>query len=154
MLLSVPPSIAVPETAGAPTDTGGASTTAVEALVAGTAPASLEASTTARMNLPASASASSYVEPVPTAEHPTPGASQRSHEYEYVIVAVPSHVPSLTDSVSPERVVPVTAGSTEFDGSAGTTTRVSSEVASSLPAALSAVTVTRIVWPTSSPVSA
>jgi hypothetical protein len=67
-----------------------------------------------------------------------------------VIVAAPDQVPVVELSVDASRAVPVIAGSTPLTGGAGgPITAVAAEVAVPVPAALSAVTFSRTVEPTS-----
>ncbi len=66
---------------------------------------------------------------------------------------MPVHVPSVADSVSPSVAVPPIVGIAVFTGGVGATSSVAAEDASASPAAFVAVTVTRIVPPTSLAVS-
>ena len=70
--------------------------------------------------LPTSTRLSTYVRwfaPL-IAEQLPPLASQRRHEYEYVIGAVPPQVPLLVVSVLPSSGVPETLGGDWFTGAA------------------------------------
>ena len=70
--------------------------------------------------LPTSTFLRTYVRSVapPIWEQLPPFSSQRRHEYEYVIGAVPVQVPLLVVSVLPSSGVPETAGGDWFDGAA------------------------------------
>ena len=69
------------------------------------------------------------------------------------IGASPLHVPGSAVSVPPSMPVPLgAAGWVVLTGGAGSVAAVGAETAVSSPAALVAVTSTRIAWPTSVPV--
>src|SRR5688572_20640643 len=69
-------------------------------------------------------------------------------------VGAPLHVPSSAVSSSPTRAVPEIVGRDVFRGAPPPVTRaVASERALAAPSAFTAVTRTRIVWPTSSAAS-
>ena len=70
-----------------------------------------------------------------------------------VIGVVPVHLPSIAVSVAPSSAVPEIDGSAVLTGAAGSTAAVAALVADTVPAMLAAVTTTRIVAPTSAPVS-
>ena len=97
---------------------------------------------------PTSAAWTAYVRPVAPAidAQLAPPLSQRFHWI--VRVGVPVQVPVATVSVCPTLAVPVMVGATVFVGGVGTTA-VTTEAAVALPSTFVAVTVTRIVLPTS-----
>ena len=70
-----------------------------------------------------------------------------------MIVGVPVQVPRSTVSVSPSRAVPPTVGATVFAGATGSTRPAAPDVADVDPAVFVAVTITRVVVPTSAGVS-
>ena len=78
-----------------------------------------------------------------------PRLLQRRHWRAKVIVGVPVHVPVPPVSVWPSVVVPVIAGRTVLSGGVAAITALAALVAGTEPAALLAVTTSRIVAPTS-----
>jgi hypothetical protein len=82
--------------------------------------------------------------------HPPSPARHRSHWYRKLIGSAPLHSPGETVSTLPSRAVPEIVGGDVFTGAlAPTTTCVRSETAEPEPAEFLAVTLTRIVCPTS-----
>src|SRR4051812_47625731 len=82
-----------------------------------------------------------------------PLESQRRHWIAKLTVGVPVHVPRSSVSVSPSRAVPPMVGATVLAGATGSTRPAAPDVAAVDPAALVAVTITRVVVPTSAGVS-
>jgi hypothetical protein len=84
-----------------------------------------------------------------------PAVSHLRHWYAYEIGCVPDQAPGSAVNVSPSCAVPEIVGTEVFAGGDGAacTTSVAAEEAVAAPAAFDAVTVTRMVEPTSAAVS-
>jgi hypothetical protein len=153
---SVWPCCAVPLIVGRDVFTGAAmvgvepETTADAALVAVLDPPALVAVTTVRSVLPTSADVSAN-EPVVAPAigvQALPLLSQRCHWCAYEVGAF-VQMPGEVESVWPSFAVPEISGGVRLAGGGGTTTLVAALVTELLPALFDAVTLTRIVFPTS-----
>jgi hypothetical protein len=138
-------------------DDDAATTTAVAAEVPVAEPAELNAVTTTRNVLPTSVDTSRYVIPVGPATQLPPLVSQRNHRYSARIGSALFHVPVLELNVCPSCAVPEMIGGDTSDGATAdvgcVTTLVCADVADLDCLLLDAVTLTRIVDPTSLEVS-
>src|SRR4029079_10437276 len=146
--VSVEPSRAVPEIAGAVRFAGGAGTTLSLGMSRDVAlPAAFVAVTLRIRTWPTSAPVSvsaSAVAPV-IAVQALPVASQRLQRYVYVSGSVPVQVPRVPVRISPSRAVPATVGATVLTGGAAAPVGLAVVDASVDPAAFVAVTTTRTV---------
>jgi hypothetical protein len=151
--VSVCPERACPVTVGRTEFSGAAeSTTAVCADVATPRPSGLCPVTSTRIVEPTSALVRVCVAAPASDVHAAPPASQRRQSRVKVIGVVPVQVPSVALRTWPSRTVPEMTGSpvrSLTGGDSGAMTAVAGEVELADPSTFVAVTVTRIVVPTS-----
>ena len=133
-----------------------ASTTEVCADVATASPSAFRAVTSTRIVEPTSLLVSACVAAPASATHAAPVPSQRRHIRVKVIVGVPDQAPFVALRIWPSRAAPEMAGNPPASltgGASGAIVAVTGDVATADPSTLVAVTATRMVLPTSAPVS-